>query len=92
MPLIKEMKNQKYFFIADVKTCRIFWGFEQLSSAIVGRDIPVQKLLDFSLSLPEQKVLSELISSLSWSHDTIFAESPNAFVCLFLSLCFFSHN
>jgi len=35
--------NQKnYFVIADAKTCRIFWWFEQLSSAIVGRDIPMQ--------------------------------------------------
>jgi len=33
----------KFFFIADAKACQIFSGFEQLSSAIVGRDIPVQK-------------------------------------------------
>jgi len=30
------------FFIADMKTCQVFWGFEQLSSAIVSRDIPTQ--------------------------------------------------
>ena len=26
--------NQNFFFIADLKTCRIFWGFEQLFSTI----------------------------------------------------------
>jgi len=30
-------------FIADMKACWIFWEFEQLSSAIVGRGIPMQK-------------------------------------------------
>jgi len=29
-----ETKNQKIFFVADSKTCHIFWGFEQLSGAI----------------------------------------------------------
>ena len=29
-----ETHNQKFFFIADIKICRVFWGFEQLSSAI----------------------------------------------------------
>jgi len=35
-------KKTKIFFIADTKTFQIFWGFEQLSNTIVGRDIPVQ--------------------------------------------------
>jgi len=31
------------FLIADVKTCRIFCEFEQLSCTIIARDIPMQK-------------------------------------------------
>jgi len=27
-------KTKKKIFIADSKTCRVFWGFNQLSSAI----------------------------------------------------------
>jgi len=27
-------QKQKFFFIADCKTCQVFWGFEQLCSAI----------------------------------------------------------
>jgi len=30
----KKTKTPNFFFIADSKTCRVFWGFEQLSSAI----------------------------------------------------------
>jgi len=30
-------KTQNYFCIADSKTCRVFWGFEQLSSTIEWR-------------------------------------------------------
>jgi len=30
------MKKIIIFFNADLKTCRIFWGFEQLSSTIGG--------------------------------------------------------
>jgi len=41
--LTKKKQYQNYFLIADVKTCRIFWGFQKLSSTVVGRDIPVQK-------------------------------------------------
>jgi len=29
-----EIQNQKFFFIANLKTRRVFWGFEQLSSTI----------------------------------------------------------
>jgi len=29
-----ETQNQTIFFIADSKTCQVFWGFEQLSSTI----------------------------------------------------------
>jgi len=29
-----EIQNAKFFIIADSKTCQVFWGFEQLSSAI----------------------------------------------------------
>jgi len=36
-------KKQNTFFIADAKTCWIFWGFEQLSSTIVSEDLPAQK-------------------------------------------------
>jgi len=39
----KQNPNQIFFFNADMKTCRIFWGFKQLCSAIAGRDIPTQK-------------------------------------------------
>ena len=44
-PLTKKLKpkSKNIFVIADAKTCRIFWGFEQLSGAIVGGDIPAQK-------------------------------------------------
>jgi len=31
-----------FFFIADSKTCWVFWGFEQLSSASSAGDIPMQ--------------------------------------------------
>jgi len=36
MSLTKNMKpkTKKIFFIADSKTCRVFWEFEQLSSTI----------------------------------------------------------
>jgi len=27
-------KTNTFFFISDSKTCRVFWGFEQLSSAV----------------------------------------------------------
>jgi len=35
-PLTKNPKHKikKKFFIADSKTCKVFWGFKQLSSAI----------------------------------------------------------
>jgi len=36
-------KTKNFFFIADVKTCRILCGFEQLSNPIVSGDTPVQK-------------------------------------------------
>jgi len=29
-----ETQNQKFIFIADSKTWRVFWGLEQLSDAI----------------------------------------------------------
>ena len=29
-----ETENQTFFFIAGVKTCQVFWGYEQLSGAI----------------------------------------------------------
>jgi len=38
----KKTQNQIFFFIADAKTCQIFWGFEQLFSEIVSADIPMQ--------------------------------------------------
>jgi len=34
--------NHKFLFIADSKTCRIFWGFEQHSSAISGEVMELQ--------------------------------------------------
>jgi len=34
--------HSKFFFTADMKICRIFWGFEQLFSTIVSGDIPMQ--------------------------------------------------
>jgi len=30
----KKNKTKHFFFIVDSKTCWVFWGFEQLSSAI----------------------------------------------------------
>jgi len=41
--LTKNSKPKNVTFIADVKTCQIFWGFEQLSSTIISRYIPMQK-------------------------------------------------
>jgi len=41
----KRNLKSRIFFIANAKTCWIFSGFEQLSSAMVGRDIPEQKNL-----------------------------------------------
>jgi len=35
----KPETQSQVFFIADMKTCWIFWGIEQLSSAIVDGDI-----------------------------------------------------
>jgi len=32
--LTKKNKTKHFFFIVDSKTCWVFWGFEQLSSAI----------------------------------------------------------
>ena len=40
-----ETQIQKIFFIADMKTCQIFWGLEQITSTIVGGDAPMQKHL-----------------------------------------------
>jgi len=54
-------KSKTFFFVADIKTSRVFWGFKQLSSAIVGGDIPVQKHVEtagFSLRPLETKVLN----------------------------------
>jgi len=50
MSLTKNLKpkTKKFFIIADTKTCRIFWGFEQLSNAIVGEDNLVEKHLQTS--------------------------------------------
>jgi len=45
-------KTKKFFFIAGLKTCQIFWGFEQLSSTISrgGMSLLSQvKLFDFRL-------------------------------------------
>ena len=59
-----ETQNQENFF--SLQICQVFWGFEQLSNTIVGGDVPVQntcKLLDFILSLPEQKVLIKTLFS-----------------------------
>jgi len=36
-------KTKQLFFIADSKTCRVFGGFEQLSSACGTRDTPLQR-------------------------------------------------
>jgi len=42
--LTKKLKPKtKNFVFIDVKTCQIFWGFEQLSNTIVSGDIPAQK-------------------------------------------------
>jgi len=38
-----KLKTKNIFFVADTRTCRIFWGFEQLSSTSIDRDIPAQK-------------------------------------------------
>ena len=43
---VTHKKPKQFFFIADAKTCRIFWGFEQLSSAIVSRDITTHKQVE----------------------------------------------
>jgi len=42
MSLTKNLKpkTKKNFFIADLKTCWDFWGFEQLFSAIGGGVMP----------------------------------------------------
>jgi len=32
--LAKKNKTKHFFFIADLKTCWVFWGFKQVSSAI----------------------------------------------------------
>jgi len=45
-------QNKKFFFIADLKTCQIFWVFEQISSTYDARDIQVQRhvqTVDFTL-------------------------------------------
>jgi len=39
---IQNPKPKNFVFIADSKTCQVFWGFEQLSSAYIARDIPAQ--------------------------------------------------
>ena len=43
MSLTKNPKPKIFCFFADTRTCGIFLGFEQLSSAIIGRDIPAQR-------------------------------------------------
>ena len=47
-----QMELTKKLFIADAKTYQIFWGFAQLSSAIVGGDIPVQNHVQTAGFLP----------------------------------------
>jgi len=48
----QKTQNQNFCFIAYMKTFRIFWGFEQLSSAIVGIDNPMQKHVQTAGFLP----------------------------------------
>jgi len=36
---IRNQKPNMFFFNADSKVCRVFWGFEQLSSTIEGQVI-----------------------------------------------------
>jgi len=48
----KKPKTPKFFFIADLKTCQVFRGFQQLSSTIDRGAMPLLrqvKLLDFRL-------------------------------------------
>jgi len=40
--LTKKLKPPKFFFTIDSKTCRVFWGFEQLSSTINWPDMELQ--------------------------------------------------
>jgi len=35
-------ETQQFFFIANLKTCHIFWGFEQVSSAVDGEVMELQ--------------------------------------------------
>jgi len=54
MSLTKNPKpKNKVFFIAGMKTCWVFWGFEQLSSAIGGGAMDLQstcKQCDFHVN------------------------------------------
>jgi len=53
-------ETQKTFFIADSRTCQVFWGFEQLSSTITWQVMPLvkdnRKLLEIAWNYPEAKV------------------------------------
>jgi len=40
--LTKNPKPQNFIFIADSKTWRVFWGFEQLSSTIDWQTLELQ--------------------------------------------------
>ena len=64
----KKPKTKKYFFIADAKTSHIFWGFEQLSSAIDAGVIPMQRHVQtagFNSNRLVAKVLTFLIPIIS---------------------------
>jgi len=45
-------QNPKSFFIADSNTCQVFWGFEQLFSAISRGAMDLQRHMQTALFRP----------------------------------------
>ena len=46
---VTHKKNNRFFFIADSKTCQVFCGFEQLSSAIGEEAMDLKRLVQTAL-------------------------------------------
>jgi len=66
MSLTKHPKPKtEFFFIADSKTCRIFWGFEQLSQHNWQRSYAISKTHENCLilaeTIPTAKVLITVV-------------------------------